>query len=276
MEKNYSYYDKSYVKFGIMQSCKNREVACIPKARAFKIVSSNSLDTILKFVNWKTKPVKIYRSVAKLKEIPMFTFNPKLRSSETGPWFRNDFDNLIYEYDLFLDFDVDKESIQAEIPKALQEVKEVLEVFNQFKVPYYVQFSGNKGFQILIDGQYMPEPRMEKGAVQPAKLVQERLKQLLDLKYLDLSNNGVGNRLCKIPYSLCPTMEDQSEEEMNVALPLSDEQIENFNIADMKLKRIYESVNLYNRGVLERNSELTLEQKRENVRNLIKSLFIAI
>lgn len=268
-----NYYSKSYIKYALVNNCKNREFACIPKARAFSLKSSTSIDTVLNFVRWREHPVKLYRSVAKLKEIPFFTFNPLLRSKQTHPWFVNEFDKQIYEYDLFFDFDSESAS---ELHLALKDTKDIIEYLEQYEVPYYVIFSGNRGFQVVIDGKYMPEPKLEGRLIQPHKLIEERIKEAFNLKYLDLANNGVPNRLFKVPYSLCPTTDRQPEEEMNVALPLSPEQVENFNLEDIKLKNVFLKINLYNRGILERHSELSDEQKKENVRKLIKSLLIKI
>ena len=99
------------------------------------------------------------------------------------------------------------------------------------------------------------------GNVYPHKIVIESIKKILNLKFLDLSNNGVNSRLCKIPYSLVGE---------NVALPLSDEQFEHFNIEDMKLENIMKDIRIIRRGNLERFSWLMVKLKRRNVETFIK------
>lgn len=267
-----NYYSKAYNRFNIIHPCKNREFAMIPKVRALRVHSIDSLSNVLNLVHWDASHVKLYRSVAKISEVPNFTYNLSKRSGETSKWFREEFDKLIYEYDLFIDFDRDEESTIYDV---LVEVKELLEYFNEYKLPYYVLFSGNKGFQIYIDGKYMPKPFLENGTIQPHKRIAEKIKEAFDFKYLDLSNNGVPNRLCKVPYSLCPTEDKQIEEEMNVALPLSDEQIENFNLEDMKLHNVVVKVNPLNkRSLLERFDDLSEEERIKNVDSFIKSVDI--
>jgi len=213
------YYSKQYIKHLLRENCKDREFAVIGKRgaiRALKFKNLFDFERILKLVNWGNQKQNFYRSIARLREIPEFTFNPKKRSSETGSWFREKFDNLIYSYDLFFDFDKDKNSTIYDV---LKEVKELLHFFDEYELSYFVQFSGSKGFQIFIDGEYMPEPKIINGQVQPHKKIGEKIKEGFNFKYLDLRNNGVGNRLCKIPYSLVGN---------NVALPLNDFQLENF------------------------------------------------
>jgi len=263
-----NYYSKAYNIFNMLYPCKNREFAILPKVRALRFNSIGSLKVLLELVHWENNKLKLYRSVAKLKEIPMFTFNLKDRSSETGPWFTNEFNNLVYEYDLFIDFDKDDEST---IYNVLEEVKELIEMFDELELPYYVLFSGNKGFQVIIDGKYMPKPILKDNAIQPHKVIAEKIKEVFNFKYLDLRNNGVPNRLCKVPYSLCPTKENQDEMDMNVALPLNKEQIQNFKVDDMKLKNIICSseVRLNKRYNLERFNNLDDEQKIKNVENSI-------
>jgi len=269
------YYSKIYNQFNIINQCMNREFAMIPKVRALRVNSLRSLTQALELVHWDKNPVKLYRSVAKLKEIPFFTFNLKERSKETGGWFRDKFDSLIYEYDLFLDFDKNKGDKVSTIYDVLNEVKKLLEIFDEFELPYYVQFSGNKGFHVFIDGKYMPKLEIINGQIQSHKRIAEKLKESLDFKYLDLSNNGIGNRLCKVPYSLCPTEENQIEEEMNVVLPLSKKQIDTFKIENMKLKNVMNQVNPINkRGILERFDDLSNEQKIIKVKKFIKSIDI--
>lgn len=267
-----NYYSKAYNQFNIINNCRNREFAMIPKIRALKVHCISDFMKVLELVHWDKNKPKLYRSVAKISDIPMFTFNMSKRSSETGGWFTNEFDALIYEYDLFLDFDKDEDSTIYDV---LKEVKQLLEFFDEYNLPYYIQFSGNKGFQFFIDGKYMPKPTIENGTIQPHKIIAEKIKEAFQFKFLDLRNNGVGNRLCKVPYSLCPCEENDFEEGMNVVLPLCKEQIENFNVENMKLRNVINQVRPLNkRGVLERFEELSEEEKKLNVENFIKSISI--
>ncbi len=267
-----NYYNKAYNQFNVINYCRKREFAMIPKIRALKVHCIPDFLRVLDLVHWDKNKPKLYRSVAKLKDIPQFTFNMSKRSSETSEWFTNEFDALIYEYDLFFDFDCDDPS---KINNALDEVKILASFLDEYQIPYYVLFSGNKGFHLYIDGKYLPKPTLENGSVQPHKKIQENIKEAFQFKYLDLRNNGVGNRLCKIPYSLCPCEDNDFEEGMNVVLPLSKEQMENFNLENMKLRNVINQVRPLNRrGLIERFENLSEDEKKLNVANFIKSISI--
>ena len=256
------YYQKKYVQYLLLEGCKNREMAFLGNnapARALNIKCLYDFERAMNWVNWEKHRQNMYRTVSKIRSIPQFTFNAKLRSSETGKWFEEEFDGLVYEYDLFLDFDKDENS---SIEQVLEEVKKIKSYFDDYKIPYYILYSGSKGFQVIIDGRYMPKFKIEEGVVQPHKKIAEKIKENFRLKYIDLRNNGIPNRLCKIPYSLV---------KRNVALPLSDKQIEKFNVKSMDLEMVmYEVVPMIRRGNLERFEELSGKQKIKNIQEFIK------
>lgn len=270
------YYSKAYNLFNVIASCKNREFAVIPKARAFKVHSVDALRTVLNLIHWDKEPSKLYRSIAKLVNIPFFTFNMQKRSQETLPWFQEIFNKEVYEYDLFFDFDCSskEEVTQEKIELVLVEVKKLVALFEEYGLPYYVQFSGNKGFHVFIDGKYLPKPELVNGQFQPQKRIQEKIRDALDLKYLDLSNNGVPNRLCKVPYSLCPTSKNQLESDMNMVFPLTDLQLEYFKLDYMRLGYIEQGTQLLNRGTLERGSQESISEKVNKVNRFIKMVDI--
>jgi hypothetical protein len=250
------YYLQRFVAFQIVQSVKDREVACIGESGTsrgarietieyFSNVKEEEHKSYLDWINWKTKHQKLYRSVAKFSEIPTFSLDARKRSKgEEGTlaWFQSKkFYDSIYEYDLFMDFD--KLDSDKDLNNTLKEVKIIINIFKTFKLPFYVIFSGNKGFQVIIDGKYLPKHKIIGEAVYPHKIIVEMIKSKFKLERLDLSNNGVPNKLCKIPYSLIGE---------NVALPLDDKQIENFNVLDMNFRNVWKNIIIYNRGLLER------------------------
>ena len=256
------YYKKTYIQHLLREGCCNREMAFLGNnapVRALSCQSLYDLERALNWVGWEKHRQNMYRTVAKVKEIPKFTFNPKLRSAETGKWFENNFDNLVYEYDLFLDWDGKPE----DLPEILEEIKKFKGYLDSYQVPYYIQFSGKKGFHLYIDGKYMPKFKIENGVVQPHKKIGEFIKEGFKLKYLDLRNTGIPNRLCKVPYSLVGD---------NVVLPLSDLQIEKFSINMVNLEIVMNEIPLIRRGTLERFPELSLEQKKKNVQEFINSI----
>ena len=283
------HYSKLYIQHLILQGIKDRELAMLGSnncnIRALKSKNYFELERALKLANWDINKPNLYRGVATLKNIPNFTFNPKIRSSETMPWFIGDFNKEIKCYDLFFDFDdsyekEDKTVIKGSWDDVRACVRDLKDYFDEYNIPYSLIFSGNKGFQIIISGELLEIEKIERGNIFPHKTIQENIKKMLDLKFLDLSNNGVNSRLCKVPYSLVLRGEDKKEnggslvnhpeEKMNIALPLSDEQFENFKIEDMNCYNVFAKVKgIKDRGMLERFSNLSIEKKRENLAEFI-------
>jgi len=272
------YYSRKYVLFQLLEGCKDREIAFLGNSMAFRGYKAKCIFDIengLKVINSAKNRPNSYVSVAKFKNIPVFTFNPKKRRLETSEWFRNN-SNEIAGFDLFFDFD---KSASDSWEDLIKEVKTLKEYLDDYKVSYQLLFSGNKGFQIIINGIFLKIEKIENGNVYPHKTIVEKIKETLDLKFLDLSNNGEKSKLRKLPYSLViPNMknlsvediENLTEDEINVCLPLSDEQFNNFNLLDMKLTNVLKKVTIMRRGNLERFSELSEEEKRGNVEEFIK------
>ena len=274
------YYKKKYVIYEILKNCTNRDFSALSNNKAnirgLKVSCIFDFDRVLKLMNWEKNKQNLYRSVATLKCLPKFTFNPKLRKSETSVWYKEHYSEDVTDYDLLFDFD----SNERDWKGLLDNVKALKEYLDDYIVPYYIIFSGNKGFQLVIPGEYLKIENIEKGNVFPHKSIAEIIKQRINLPLLDLANNGVNNRLCKIPYSLVlggckkelneEEIKDYNENDMTIALPLSDEQLKIFSFEKMKLKNVINGIPLIRRGNLERFSDLSLEQKRKNIQNFIK------
>jgi len=259
---NSDYYYRKYIQYLLLEGCKYRDFSVLNKAgnncRAFPIQTREDFEFILKYINWERCKQNLYVGCARLKNIPRFTLNPKERSSQTGVWYKEQYSKEVATYDLFFDFDKKEENSWEEV---IQDVKHLKEYLEDYKVPYFLIFSGGKGFQIIIDGNYCPVKKIEYQAVFPHKTITEKIKKMLNLKFLDLSINGVESRLRKLPYSIVGN---------NVALPLSDNQLNNFEIENMSLDYVCSKITLIRRGNLERFSELPLEIKKCNVDNFIK------
>jgi len=99
------YYNKLYIEYLLLEGCKDREFAFLGGSgvafRGFKVKCLQNLRNGLKIVNWGKNKPNLYVSVAKYKEIPKFTFNPKERRNETSVWFKNN-SKEITSFDLFL------------------------------------------------------------------------------------------------------------------------------------------------------------------------------
>lgn len=258
-------YTRKYIVYEIIKESTGRDFSALSKSganmRALRVKCIFDFERVLRVMNWDKNKQNLYVGCAKLSSIPNFTFNPKERSNQTSKWFREKYSDLMEGYDLFFDFDKSPEDSWEDLIKEVDSVKEYLD---EYKVPYYLLFSGNKGFQIIIDGKYLPIEKIDRGNVLPHKIIVEKIKQMLNLNFLDLANNGVSSRLRKIPYSLVPN-EEENEQEMNMAFPLDDIQFKHFRIENMKVKNILSSTKLIRRGTLERFQDLELEEKKDNL-----------
>lgn len=301
-------YDRKYIVYELIRETAGRDFSALSKKganiRALRVKCIFDFNRALQVMKWSKNLQNLYIGCSKLRDIPNFTFNPKERSKETSVWYREEFSNSIDFYDLFFDFDkcykcpecgssenhtngmskkgkesffckkcnkefLQKECSMASIHEVLKDAKILKEYLDEYNVPYYVIFSGNKGFQIIVDGQYVPIDKIIMGNVYPHKTIQEKIKIMLDLNYLDSANTGVNSRLRKAPYSLVPNGQED-EQEMNMALPLSDFQLDNFKLENMKVKNVLSSTKLVRRGTLERFQDLSMEKKKENLQNFIK------
>jgi hypothetical protein len=257
-----TYYTKKYVQYLLLEGCRNRDFSALGEGsaniRALSVKCLFDLNRTFKLIGWEKHKQNLYVSCAKLKNIPQFTFNPKKRSSETRPWYRNEYNKEIYAYDLFFDFDKGEEDSWEDL---IAEVKVLKEYLDEYYVPYFILFSGGKGIHVVIDGDYLEIKKISGGNIEPHKTIVENIKKMLNLKFVDLANNGVNSRLRKLPYSLVKE---------NIALPFSDTQLDNFNNDDMSIENVTKKVKpLIRRGNLERYSSLSMEKKRRNVEDFI-------
>ncbi len=226
------------VRFEMIKACKFREVAFLKPVniRALRLWRIDQLNDYFKLANFYEKRPNIYISVATLKEIPMFTYHPAKRQKETSVWFRGDYFKNVTAYDLFIDCDKEEFESWDVINKEVKSFKNYLE---EYKVPYQLIFSGNKGFQIIIPYEFLPDNltfevdeygKGKAGSVYEfTKKWQEKGKEVFGMKCWDLSNSGIPNRLRKMPYSLVGD---------NVAFPLSNIDFDNWRLEDMHYEKI--------------------------------------
>lgn len=263
------YYGKKYVVFNLMEQTKNREFAVLPLMRAGQLRSTDEFEKLLDLINWNSKKSSFYISCSKLRNIKNFTWNMRKRSSSTSEWFEKEFQKEVYETDFFLDFDGD------DLGEVKEDVFAVKEFLDEGSIPYQIIFSGNRGFHIIIDGKYFKTEKIDNGLAYPHKQVAENLKEGLKLKTLDLSNNGLINRLRKLPYSLVlpknfsDIPSSCQEGIMRIALPLSDKQFSNFTMEDVLLNNVMRELKLIRRGNLERFNYIGDEKKIANVNKFI-------
>ena len=247
------YYENKTIKFELIKNMVGREVSFLGenlKVRGIKAHMVKFLDLNFKNFKFFDRELNIYYSLAKLKDMPMFTYNMQVRKKQMQN-FNIEFDNYVVGYDFAMDFDAHEE---GGFYQAFQDVKKIVKLFDKWEIPYSVRFSGS-GFHLVIEDQFLPKMKDFMMAFQGFA---QYLKVIFDLKSLDESIYDI-RRIWKCPYSI-------DFKTGNVCLPLSKEQFEHFTLGMVKPQSVLR-YNLFNRGNLNREGSL------ENVIKLFDEYF---
>jgi len=254
------WYSQTFVKFEIIKCLKHKELCFLSKDRKYSIrylfcETVKYFDKHLKWANFLNKPSNMYMSVASLKDIPIFSYNLKIRTKEDKyKEFNENYKNHVIGYDLFMDFD-GKENPD----KCFQEVKTMKSIFDGYKIPYYIMPSSSTGFHFHIPFEYMIEADIIK-LIDILNNVVYNIKGIHNFEMLDNTVVDI-KRVCKVPYSC---VIDNS-----VCLPLNDSQFENFNRDIIRIDNVLKNIKIMNRGLLTRTHGLSHDELKENVEKFI-------
>lgn len=187
------------------------------------------------------EPMNIYHSLAHLPNLPMMAFSIPKKEKQM-----EEFNSKFYSYVTGWDFLIDVDN--KDLTLSYSTSTKIKDILDKFGVPYTLRFSGKKGFHFVIEYQDIPTELRELGfnnMVEKIKQFAINMKEKEKLFDWDLSVIEL-RRICKTPYSVVYP-------HYLVALPLSDNQFENFKIRDMSLPILLEQVDkLYLRGNLKR------------------------
>lgn len=245
------WYSSPFVLFQIVQALKGREGSFLngktplpllekkaTPVRGIKAHNSNFLLKNFDAFNFYEKPYNIYFSLATFEGMPMMSFAPKERQEQSKEFFNNGGFSLCWtSYDFVLDLDNNDLNI------AYEDAKKTKKVLDDYGLAYSLKFSGSRGFHFLIsDKNIFPQSIKLADKVILAERLATNLRELENIKSIDLVIYQP-QRILKVPYSL---------EGYNVALPLSDDQFDNFKVEDMRIDKVFANVKIMNRGILER------------------------
>ena len=155
--------------------------------------------------------------------------------------------------------DLKEMPIEEQISRAKRDLLNLKKELDDYKISYMCKFSGSKGFHINIDGKNLPDVHPIKKVKIADKLTNE-FSKILDLKTIDL-NLMEKRRIWAVPYSLKGT---------KVCLPLDDSQIKYFKLDEMEAVNVLGNIKIMNRGILERNADLPLENKKANFKKMLE------
>lgn len=267
------WYNRVFNIFSIIENLKHRELAFLPakeeekgkglKMRNLFCEKYDIWQIIAEKVGFLDKLVNVYNSVATFEfgAIPMASLNIYRRlEDEEYKLFNETYASKIKFYDFLIDIDGEN------FTDAYCQAKIVKELFDEYKLPYYIANSSSKGFHITIDGKYLIDyPVLDLPNI--LNLVAFNIKGIYGLKGLDTSIFDF-RRIRKSAYSInCG--------DTTVVLPLSDEEFnEKLKVHQEKYfqsSRVLNVIKLLKRGLLTRTHGLSEEQLKENCKKFIET-----
>ena len=261
-----NYLSQTFILFEMVKAIGKRPLSLKMKIdgidKAIRYFPASNLDFLKKPIekyNIKKIPRNFYIGCSTLSFIPLFTYDLHTRTkSPEYIKFNEDYEKYITGFDFFIDIDG-----KEDFKKALEEIKELQEAFDEMKLPFYIIPSSSKGFHLVIPEQYVPKLPIEE-LLTTIKIIQHNLIGTYDLKCIDKSVLMDIKQLRKVPYS--PTLDGY------VCLPLSPEQlIECEKSMDfLKIDNVMKNVRIKNRGLLIHNIELPEEELKQNVEKFFK------
>jgi len=288
------WYENEEVIFEIVKQLYNKEVAFLGETKARCIVSPNkyTFDTNMKRFHIGKKRANIYKTMSRFDfkgffkdfnfERPCFSYSYNIRRNQMDIF--NEKSNLyVTNFDLGMDFDAhrNEDDTEKEIEDAFKlaydECGQVKALLDKHKVRYCIKSSGS-GFHIDVDEEDLPEKiRILNSIEGKLELIKEMMKQLYQLLGLETLDIGIDDqdddknwgffydhrRLWKVAYSY-------DIKTGNIALPLTDEQFNNFSYDILKPEYIKDNINIRGRGLLYR------EGVENAFENLLEDLGIEI
>lgn len=205
---------------------------------------------------------KLYFDLATWKDennvTPLFSFDKEKRKKQKEDFSKNEgWKKFIYSYDFAIDFD------DKNIKNAWKETKKVKDIFDYYKLPYRCQFSGSKGFHIIINSKWI-KTRVK--TINQAELFGRVVNNIMNderLKTIDMTIYDP-RRILKLAYSLC-----NNDGVEYVCLPLNDPQFDLFKIENMKMENVLRNIRIFQRGLLERTHGLSEKQLNLNTSKFI-------
>lgn len=238
------WYQTPNVLFNIIDRLKYREAVFLRKGtvhRCLKINKTDYFHSNAKRYHFYEEPMNLYGSLAHYPNMPMFSHNLKEKREEMDR-FNEEYLDYMKGYDFLMDID------NVDIEHAYWTFKQVKKIFDEHKVIYWAQNSGKKGFHIRIDYEdFSPQLKSLSFTELAARFKKfaENFKMINGFDDIDTSIFDL-RRIAKTPYSIVYPY-------YFVAMPLSDEQAENFKLVEYSLPYLISNTHkLFKRGVLKR------------------------
>jgi len=246
-----AWYQSEPVQFEIIKNLQFREtcfINTISKEKAIRYVKANAIRYLMmNFSRYKflENTYNLYGSLALFPNMPMFSFNSKEKANEQK-FFNENYMEFIKGYDFLLD--IDSQNIEL----AYLESHKIKQIFDKFKVIYSLKFSGKKGFHFEVKYSDFPQWLKVKSFHELEslfKLFGERFAIFNNFPCVDYTIFDL-RRICKTPYSIVYPY-------YFIALPLSDDDFDNFSLEKVSLPYWFPKIDkIRNRGMLKRQGDI--------------------
>jgi hypothetical protein len=271
LQNQHHYYNQTYVLFEMLKCLKGHTLDVLSpnsveekkmKARYFYATTFDFLKKHFEVlgISKGDKLINIYRSIAHFPEdsLKFFGYNMKTRK-ESAEYqnFSKNMHNIIDGFDFLVD--IDSESLQHSYEIA-KEIKK--EIFDEYKLPYFIKNSGRKGFHIQIPSEFISYKGLE--TINKIQKIVRNLGVVYDYqKQLDASPLFHAG-LIKLAYSF-----DASSN--CISMPLSDEEFDKFTPEMVLFENVVykKAFNIKNRGLLIRKWNLSDAELKANVKRFM-------
>jgi len=263
IEERKQWYSQTFVLFEIVKGLKHRELCFLTpkfeeKKKAVRYLLALNVDYLRKHFQafaFEKSLMNMYHSVAVLRDVPVFSYNLMARKHEDiYQEFNKNYEKYAVGYNFF--FDVDGKENPA---LAFEEAKQIKNILEEFKVPYYLLNSSKTGFHFVVPSWFLSFESIDK-TLEVLNNVLYNIIGIYDFKCLDPSIIDM-KRVQKVPYSY--------ECSGCICLPLDDEQFQNFSPKIVEAQSVMANNRIKNRGLLIREYGLNEEQLKENVKKFL-------
>jgi DNA primase catalytic subunit len=249
----WSWYSQRIVEFQILNGTRERETFFKDAEghlhiRPMNLFSTQGIEFNLTSTGFDKKPFHFFASVAlidwrKFKNPP----EDKKLWKQFREEFNENFESLVKGYDFILDID------SPDLKEAHAVASKVKAVFDSYKLPYFVIFSGSKGFHFHVDwadwsSVALAKSKNPKDWAELSKVVAKNLTHTIGVNFgseKEIDSIYDLRRVLRVPYSIHPKTSF-------VALPLDDKQFAEFVPVAFTVPSVHKNIHIMNRGMMKR------------------------
>lgn len=203
--------------------------------------------------------MNLYYSLASYDKIPQFSFNPPTRSKQYQAWSGGGYKDRQISFDFAIDVD------NYNLDEAHRDASRVKKLFDTYKLPYHLTYSGSKGFHLVIDHKWLPQIEV----TQLIKMLAELTAMIKVVDNIPSIDDTIidSRRILKLPYSYVFSNPNTGR----ICLPLDDKQFESFWLDLVDPEYVMHNVKIMNRGLLTRHVDQSEEQARASFVKMAKN-----